>query len=835
MKKRLLSLLVTVTMMLTAVPALPLSASAQISDRVNSLVAAMPLRDKIAQMMVVEFRDWGDSAATATDFTAMNAAVSNAIASYHFGGVILFSDNLVDVEQSFALVSEMQTAATKDGGIAMIIGADQEGGTVYRLQGGTALPGNMALGATYAANGTRYAYEAGKIIGSELSALGINTNFAPVVDVNNNPNNPVIGLRSFSDDPTIVGQLASASIEGMTQYHVIGCAKHFPGHGDTATDSHYGLPIVDKPLAELEQNELKPYEMAIAQGVDMVMTAHILYPQLESDTIVSAKTGKAEALPATMSDDILTGLLKEKMGFDGIVITDAMNMAGVANQWTTVEAITIAIQAGVDMICGPHALSCEADLVQFDAIIDGVIAAVNNGDIPLSRIDDAVTRILTVKEKRGLLDYNAAEHSVEHAKATVGSDTNRRMERALAAAAVTVIKNDNQAVPLNLTTTSRVLMAVPYDNERAQMIMGWNRAVEAGVVPRGAQVDYVRFSSSTTITDLQKQLDWADTVIVNSEISGADKMAGKHWLSKLPADITAYCKQRGKISVVLSVDKPYDVQLYPHADAILAVYGCKGSSVDPTEALIGGVTGSATAYGPNIIAGVEVALGTFAAEGTLPLAIPVYNSVTARYTAAIAYERGYGLTTAKLEKLVFPDVPQSAWYYDAACYVHDHDFMTGYQNGLFGGVDHLQRQDFVVMLARIAHADLTMYADSTSGMNDIDPHAYYAAAVAWAVDNGIITGYQNGDFGVGDSITREQVATILYRYSGEPSMTNTHETLNIFPDNAQVSHFAVNAVAWAVENSVISGMNSGELAPTASASRAQIATIIMRMHQRAML
>ena len=651
---KLIALLLAVMMVFSVVA--PAMATGTTEDgelsRVEKLVAEMSLRDKVTQMLMVDFRDWGfDEKGTAIDFTVMNDEVRQIIEDYNFGSIILFADNIKETEQSYNLTMAMQEAATKDGGIALIICADQEGGSVYRLGSGTALPGNMALGATYANNGTQYALEAGRIIGSELDAVGINGNLAPVVDVNNNANNPVIGLRSYSDDATMVGELASASIAGMAEYNVIGTAKHFPGHGDTATDSHYGLPMVDKSLEVLMETELMPYTVAIEQGIEMIMTAHILYPQLESDKIVSNKTGEAESLPATMSDDILTGLLKGDMGFEGIVVTDAMNMAGISGKWDQVQSCVIAIQAGVDLICMPCTLSSTDSLANLDAIINGIIAAVEDGTIPMERIDDAVTRILTVKENRGILDYDPAEHTLEKALEVVGSDANREMERELAAAAVTVIKNDG-TLPLNITENSKVLMLMPYNNERAQMLMAWNRAKEVGLIPEGAEVDYFRFSSTTVSAELQTKLDWADTYIIITEVSSTARMNYKHWLSAMPNKLCDYAAENGKKAVIASCDKPYDVQMYPNANAILAAYGCKGSSVDPTEALIGGATGSTAAYGPNIIAAVEVALGTFGAQGKLPVNIPVYDAEANNYSTELVYERGYGLTyDAKVERV----------------------------------------------------------------------------------------------------------------------------------------------------------------------------------------
>ncbi len=720
MKKQIISLILVLVIVIGIFPPSVTTSKATNTtefDDVKAIVDNMSLRDKVTQMMMVDFRLWGS-----TDFTVMNDEVRQIIEDYNFGSVILFANNIKETEQSFNLVTEMQKAATKDGGIALIITADQEGGSVYRLGSGTALPGNMALGATYATHGTKYAFEAGKIIGSELSVLGINSNLAPVVDVNNNANNPVIGLRSYGDDATMVGELASASIAGMAEYNVIGCAKHFPGHGDTATDSHYGLPIVDKSFSELSANELKPYELAIEQGIEMIMTAHILYPQLEKDTIRSNKTGKAESLPATLSDDILTKLLKEQMGFKGIITTDAMNMTGISGTWDQVQSVVIAIQAGVDMICMPVSLYSKSDLQSLDAVINGVMEAVDNGTIPMSRIDDAVTRILTVKENRGILNYNSSEYSLEKALSVVGGDKNRAMEREIAAAAITVIKNDNAALPIKLTESSKVLMLVPYDNETAQTVMAWNRAKEKGLVPEGAEMDYFRFSSSTITSSLKKKLNWADTYIIISEVSSTARMEYKHWLSSMPNKLCDYAADNGKTAILASCDKPYDVQMYPSADAIIAAYGCKGSSVDPTEALVGGATGSTLAYGPNIIAAVEVALGVFGAGGKLPLNIPKYSSGANTYNDSnIVYPRGYGLTydsliEKKITSVAVTSLPSKLNYFEGeelnttglelTVYYDDgtEEKVTDYTVGGFSG-------DVGVNIVTVTYGDFTVTFD----------------------------------------------------------------------------------------------------------------------------
>ena len=809
--------------------------------RVGKIINTMSLRDKVTQMMMVDFRKWGATSASATDFTVMNEEVQKVIEDYNFGSIILFANNIKETEQSYNLTMAMQEAATKDNGLALIICADQEGGSVYRLGSGTALPGNMALGATYANNGTKYALHAGQIIGSELDAVGINGNLAPVVDVNNNANNPVIGLRSYGDDATMVGELAAASIAGMAEYNVIGCAKHFPGHGDTATDSHYGLPMVDKSLDVLKEVELKPYEVAIEQGIEMIMTAHILYPQLESDKILSNKSGKEESLPATMSDDILTGLLKEDMGFEGIIVTDAMNMAGISANWDQVQSCVIAIQAGVDLICMPTQLYCMDDFAKLDAIIDGIIAAVEDGTIPMERINDGVRRILTVKENRGILDYNAEEHTLEKAKAVVGSDENRAKERELAAAAVTVVKNDG-TLPLQLTSESKVLMAVPYNNERAQMLMAWNRAKEACLIPEGAEVDYVTFSKTSTIESLKAKLDWADTIIINSEISATSRYnpsGSTYWLYNIPNQICDYAAANGKKAVISSVDKPYDVQLYTNANAIVAAYGCKGSSVDPTEALIGGATGSAAAYGPNIIAAVEVILGTFEAQGKLPVNIPVLDMASRTYTDAIAYERGYGLTyeakapehhtwnglvcehCGETREYPFSDVPANEFYAEAALWALDNGITNGTGDGTtFSPNGALQRAQVVTMLWRAAGEPIV---EVENPFSDVTAADFFYNAVLWAYAEGITTGLTADHFGPYATTNRAQAVTFLWRAKGEPESTAVHS----FEDVVAGEWYEA-AINWAVENNVTNGISAKEFGINLNCNRAHMVTFLYR-------
>lgn len=585
----------------------------------DTILASMSLEEKIAQTFMVDFRTWNGE-----DMTVLPAVIADAISKYKFGSFILFANNVKTTEDTLALTKDLQTAVTKDGGLPMLITTDQEGGSVVRLGSGTPLPGNMALAA---GGNLENARNAGRIIGQELISLGINSTLAPVLDVNCNANNPVIGLRSFSDDPAVVSCFGIAFNEGLAESGAVGCLKHFPGHGDTAVDSHYGLPLVDRSYEELKERELVPFAEAIKNGADMVMTAHILYPQVDSTKVYSSKTGKMESRPATMSHIIITDILKGEMGFDGVVCTDALNMAGVSANFGEVQAAVEALAAGADMLCMPAADIGNANgLKRFETLIKGIAKAVEDGTLPQSRLEDAVRRILTLKISRGILQYDGSLLTAEKAAATLGNPGFKAEEMNMADEAVTLVRNDSGAVPVKLSSGSRILLMCPYANECEPMMNGFRRALKKLPANEMAEARTYQYSASdySASGKLLEALKWADTVIINSEISSAAKMKYSSWFSCGVKNVTEYCKRNGKTCIVVSVDKPYDVQLYPDASAVLAVYGDKGT-------------------GPNLRAGVEAALGVFNITGTLPVNIPAFNASTGTYSSEIVYPRGFGL------------------------------------------------------------------------------------------------------------------------------------------------------------------------------------------------
>lgn len=325
------------------------------------------------------------------------------VKEHKVGNFILFKRNVENRQQLRALCDELQALAMAETGLPAFITIDQEGGCVSRLPQDCAVtPTAMALAAT---GDPQNAYDAGLITGRELNALGVNFNLAPVMDVNSNPLNPVIGARSYGDEPETVCRFGSAMTRGLQQGGVMSCAKHFPGHGDTAVDSHLGLPKVDKTLEELEACELIPFRAAIEAGVSSIMTTHILFPQIEKDNV-----------PATMSKTIMQGVLRQRLGYQGLIISDCMMMQAIARFYGTVPGALAACNAGVDLICICHdpALTAQA--------CDEVSA---HGDPAMT--DAAVERIIAAKEKL----------SAPGDISVAGCEEHRRRNRDMRAASIT--------------------------------------------------------------------------------------------------------------------------------------------------------------------------------------------------------------------------------------------------------------------------------------------------------------------------------------------------------------------------------------------------------------
>jgi len=614
----------TTALLAASLPMQPVVAETpSVTQRVDAQLEQMTLEQKVGQMIMPDFRLWNG-----VNHTQLAPEVGRIIDRFDLGGVILFAENVSETEQTTKLVHDLQKVVEQDpsNDIPLFVTIDQEGGIVTRLGTGTNLPGNMALGAT---RSPAYAEAAGGIIGSELHALGINVNFGPVLDVNNNPGNSVIGVRSFSSDPNLVGELGSAMTQGIQQQGVASTAKHFPGHGDTAVDSHYGLPVVDKSLAELKQLELIPFKRAIDEGIDMVMTGHIGMPQIE-DEVVESKQGTFP-LPATLSDDVITGVLREELGYQGLVVTDALNMQAIADNFTESEAVIKTFKAGVDIALMPTILRSANDVTKLESIFDDVIEAVESGDLKEADIDRSVERILTLKATRGIwketIDPVTLEEQLVEAKAVVGSPEHKALERQMTEAAVTLVKNDRKTLPFKPKKGQTVLVLSPTKDQTDSMIKTI-RSLEknAGNLKR-VNVLTENYGASTPHLNqnpaLQEKINQADYLIVGSNVNNSAKLGTSSADHYVPAEVFRQANRTGKKSVLLSLRNPYDVAVQPDADAHLLVYGFKGDPNGPDSE-----AGNTKSAGPNLPAGIRAIFGEFVPQGKLPVDVPKFKDGT---------------------------------------------------------------------------------------------------------------------------------------------------------------------------------------------------------------
>ncbi|MCR4643704.1 MAG: glycoside hydrolase family 3 protein [Lachnospiraceae bacterium] len=385
------------------------------------------MEDKISQMMMLSFRGWGED--ECAPVPELNDVMERYLRETHPGGVVLFRENCRDAEQTLRLTTAMQEAnRAGESPAELMIATDQEGGMVTRISYGTAGPGNRALADT---GKPENAYRMGQIIGRELQALGINADLAPVADLSTNPANPIIGARSFGEDPLKTEAFVIAFQKGLHSEKIISTLKHFPGHGNTEKDSHILLPRVESSTEELWNNELIPFRGGIRHGADMVMMAHIQYPRLEKACALSLKTGKPIIVPATMSEKIIRHLLRGRLGFEGVVLSDALEMKAVSTYFHWDDVFAMMINAGVNMMLMP-AIFNECDLVTVEMLRQRILSMTLNGRIRRERIEDSAGRILELKERYGLLDgkeYGVDEAAVLRAKKIVGCESHQRAVR----------------------------------------------------------------------------------------------------------------------------------------------------------------------------------------------------------------------------------------------------------------------------------------------------------------------------------------------------------------------------------------------------------------------
>ncbi|MGW7055891.1 glycoside hydrolase family 3 protein [Streptomyces sp. NPDC054887] len=418
------------------------AAGSHTRSRLKRLVSRMSLEEKVGQLFVM--RVHGHSATEPNqvdiDLNLKEMGVRTAaelVAKYHVGGIIYFAwaHNTRDPHQIADLSNGIQRAGlAQDTPVPLLISTDQEHGIVARVgKPATLVPGAMALGAGGSRSDAR---KAARIAGAELAAMGITQNYAPVADVNVNPANPVIGVRSYGSDPEAVAGMVAAQVKGYQGAGIAATSKHFPGHGDTKDDSHYSLPTIHHTAEQWEELDAPPFRAAIAAGIDSIMTAHIVVPALDP----------AED-PATLSKPILTGVLRERLGYDGVVVTDSLAMAGVRQKYGDDRVPVLALLAGCDQLLNPPNLP-----VAWNA----VLKAVRDGELSVERLDESILRILLLKAKLGLFRHPYVSHA--GVDRTVGTRSHLAAADRIADGTTTLLANERGLLPIGRRTHRNVLV-----------------------------------------------------------------------------------------------------------------------------------------------------------------------------------------------------------------------------------------------------------------------------------------------------------------------------------------------------------------------------------------
>lgn len=516
-------------------------------------IKKLTLEQKIGQMIVAGFPS-----------DNYDEHINELIEQYNIGNIILFARNVNGIENLAKLNSIIQENMLKNNGIPAFILIDQEGGMVTRIQkGATFFPGNMAFAA---ANGNE-TYSEGRIAGKELRELGINFNLAPVLDVNSNPVNPVIGVRSYSDDPVKVANYGVDYIRGLQSNGVIATAKHFPGMGDSDIDSHLDLPRISHDMARLEKIELFPFAEAIKNGVDAIMTAHVLFPAIEP-----------EKLPVTLSYKVLTELLRKKMDFHGLIITDCMQMKAIDNYFGTVNAVVMAVKAGADLICISHSLELQIDSVK------AIKEAVLKGDIPESRIDESVERILEMKKKYSVSDIPCPD--MKKITSVVGCSEHLEFARSVSEKSITVVKDKKNLLPVktnNIITISTEPVLLTGADDQYKKRRAFCEVVKQKL--GGEEFLIALNPDKEAISKIALKSKEADSIIIGTYNAN---------LNKGQAELVKEIMKVNCNIIVVSLRNPYDILMFGDISTYICAYEYTPLSID---SVINVLTGQKEAVG----------------------------------------------------------------------------------------------------------------------------------------------------------------------------------------------------------------------------------------------
>ena len=511
------------------------------NERTESKLASMTLREKIAQMVVSHSKGYSLSK-TSPEFKRLKRLIQEE----KIGGLIFFQGNSLEEAE---LINELQGLS----GTPLLISADFERGTGMRLDDGSLFPNNMGLGAT---RNPQLAYQMGLQIAIECRAIGVHQNYAPVMDVNNNADNPIINVRSYGEDPELVSQMGDMFIKGLQDGKVIATAKHFPGHGDTDIDSHSDLPLLNFDRERLDKIELVPFKSAIENNVMSVMIAHLSFPALDDQPYI----------PASLSERIVQDLLIDDLNFNGLVVTDALNMKGVTKHFSTEEVALMCVNAGIDLILMPQGE---------EVTISTIESAVNDGLISEERIEHSVQKILNAKEWLGLNENKFV--NTGNVSSTINSFEAQELSQKIADESITLVKNDGNIVPFE-NVADKTCLIVSFNNTKST---------------DNTQTFFDKFKefskfSSYAYYDVEGDVDDAEGIINDAKdydvivipiYARVRIYSGTVGIPQSQIDLIISFLANGKDVVVISYGNPYLIQGFEDVNSYICAYGDGETSI----------------------------------------------------------------------------------------------------------------------------------------------------------------------------------------------------------------------------------------------------------------
>jgi len=539
---------------------------------------SLSVRDKVAQLVM----PWISGEYWAADDSTM-VATMRLIREEHIGGLVVgLGGSAYDLAAKF-------NAFQRASNLPLFIAADLESGPSMRVRYATAFPGNMGLGATGRESD---AYNVASVIALEGRAMGINVVFAPVVDVNNNPANPIINIRSFGEDPVRVGALGSAYVRGLREHGMLATAKHFPGHGDTGTDSHLALPVIVAGRPRLDSVELVPFRMTVDAGVDAVMSAHVAMPSI---------TGSAD-LPATLSSAVLDTLLRRDLHFGGLIVTDAMNMGAIVSKYGAAPAVVMSFQAGADILLMP------TDAHQ---AIEALVVAVERGEISEARLDSSVNRVLQAKGRLGLFRRRLADPNM--ISRVVGIQAHQQLAQDIAQRSLVLVKDSLGMLPLGGERRRRVVV-VNYADEGSNGIgTVFAAALRTGGVERVQSLRLYPASGPASYDSVRTAVAGAGAVFVLVSARPAAWKPDAVNMAPALAALVEELARGGAPLMTVALGSPYLLGQVPDTPGYLAAW----SGADVSERAV-----------------ARAVLGQAEISGKLPVSLPPQASIGAGLTRA---------------------------------------------------------------------------------------------------------------------------------------------------------------------------------------------------------